>query len=733
MGQTAISNIPPRDGEVTQGYEYLARANPDGKFALSVLVGGAHCAACIHKIENVLKTEKDVTYARLNFSTGKLSFEWDGPALRANDFVTDVENLGYTVRPYDDAEQKEETDKENRFLLLCLGVAGFAMGNIMLLSVGLWTTTTETMGTMTRDFMHWISALIAIPTILFSGRPFFRSAFRALSKGQTNMDVPISIGLTLTLCLSLYETATRGEHAFFDSAVMLVFFLLIGRYLDFRARKQAQSSAADLLAGLDGFARVYENGKLVHLPIRQIVEGHRVQVAAGEKFPVDGVIEDGSSDVDLALVTGESVPAPIMPGQSVYAGTLNLTAPVIMRAAKGAENSLLADLARLMEQATQGQAKYVRIADRAARLYTPVVHSLAALAFLGWWLFGGLDWQSALVIGITVLIITCPCALGLAVPVVQVLATSKLMKAGILVKSGDALERLASIDTIFMDKTGTLTLGRPDLVFTENERALPDAAALAAHSRHPLSIALAAAYQGDLKTVTDVKEYPGNGLEGRIDGKIVRLGRRDWCGRADAQNLPMMELWFQDGDARPVLFGFSDTLRVDAPKTVMAFQKDGLRPVLLSGDRAPIVEEVAKECGIDDFQAHMTPQDKYQRMEDAKTQGHRVLMVGDGLNDAPTLAGATVSIAPGTAIGIAQNTADIVFMGDEFMPVYDTYRTALFTQKLVRQNFTMAVLYNIIAIPLAVGGFVTPLLAAAAMSGSSLLVIANSFRLRFSK
>lgn len=732
MGQTAISNIAPRDGEVTQGYEYLARLQPDGKFTLSVLVGGAHCAACIHKIEHAIKTKNGVTHARLNFSTGKLSFEWNGPATRANDFVSDVQNLGYSVRPYDDAGQKEEAEKENRFLLLCLGVAGFAMGNIMLLSVGLWTTNTETMGTMTRDFMHWISALIAVPTILFSGRPFFRSAFRALSKGQTNMDVPISIGLMLTICLSLYETITRGEHAFFDSAVMLVFFLLIGRYLDFRARKQAQTSATDLLAGMDGFAKIFENGKLIRLPIRQIKEGHRIQVAAGEKFPADGVIEDGTSDVDQALVTGESVPAPIIPGQTVYAGTLNLTAPVILRASKAADDSLLADLARLMEQATQGQAKYVRIADRAARLYTPVVHSLAALAFLGWWLFGGMDWQSSLVIAITVLIITCPCALGLAVPVVQVLATSKLMRAGILVKSGDALERLASIDTVFMDKTGTLTLGRPVLVFAETEGVLADAASLSAHSSHPLSIALTDAFSGDLKPVTDVKEYPGHGLEGKIEGRIVKLGRRAWCGRHDAENLSMMELWFQDGDAPPVLFGFSDTLRPDAKDAVAAFQKDKIPVYLLSGDRAPVVEQVAQECGIKAFYAQMTPQEKYKMMVDAKQQGHRVLMAGDGLNDAPTLAGATVSIAPGTAIGIAQNTADIVFMGDKFMPVHDTYRIATMTQNMVRQNFTMAVLYNIIAIPLAVFGFVTPLIAAVAMSGSSLLVIANSFRLRFS-
>lgn len=715
------------------GYESLAHPGPQESKTLDLLISGAHCAACIQGIENAITHQPGVVKARLNFSARRLHVVWQGEAQQANTFAAALRAMGYGVQPYSPSAEKTALEEEERFLLLCLGVAGFAMGNIMLLSFALWTTTPESMGIATRDFFHWISALIAMPTILFSGRPFFRSALQALMHKRTNMDVPISVGVILASVMSLFETIHHGAHAYFDSAVMLLFFLLIGRTLDFRARQSARSAATDLLSALIGFATIVENGQTRRLATAQIIPGMIVRVAAGEKFPVDGRIQSGRSDIDTSLITGETVPRVHETGDSVYAGTLNLSAPLDIVALQAAENTLLADIVRLMEKAGQSQALYVLLADRAASLYTPVVHVLALLAFLFWWGAMGMAWQPALLIAATVLIITCPCALALAVPVVQVLATGLLMKRGVLVKSGDALERLAQIDTVLIDKTGTLTCGRPILAAPASDidpLLLQIAASLAGHSSHPLSRAMAAAYAGPVLPLDDIREFPGQGLEALYQGKIIRLGRRDWCGN-DQQSAAVdaLKIWVHLQGHPPCAFHFYDALRADAANTIAALRRKNLHVVLLTGDRRAVADTIGRESGINNIHAELTPPQKYQILETLRSQGRKILMVGDGLNDAPVLAAADVSIAPGNAIDLAQNAADIVFMGESLAAIDEVHTVACITQKLVRQNFALSVFYNILAIPLAVMGYVTPLVAALAMSGSSLIVIANSFRI----
>ena len=525
------------------GYESYVRQE-NGVCTLSLRIGGVHCAGCIQKIESIAHEDSSVLQARLNFTTGALTISWDGEPSKSNEFVTSIESLGYTVYPHD--RGVNEQDKENRFLLLCLGVAGFAAGNIMLLSFGLWITTSETMGIATREFLHWISALIAVPAIIFAGRPFFRSALSALRHRRTNMDVPISLALVLATGMSLHELMRGAEHVYFDSALMLCFFLLIGRYLDFRARASARSAATDLMTTLQGFASVIDaDGHLRRIPIRDVKAGASVHVAMGEKFPLDGSIDDGHTSVDTSLVTGETVPQSVAVGDAVFAGTLNLDAPVVMKVAKPADDSLLAWIVRLMEQAGQSQAAYTRLADRAASLYTPMVHTMALAAFIVWFFIMGLPWQDALMIAVTVLIITCPCALGLAVPVAQVLATGQLMKDGILVKSGDALERLAAIDTVFFDKTGTLTRGIPALIPDYDHHALHLAAALARHSRHPLSVALVKTCESPLVDLSEIQEIPGEGLQGLYKGEVVRLGSRQWCGDQKALPYEGPEIWLR--------------------------------------------------------------------------------------------------------------------------------------------------------------------------------------------
>lgn len=721
------------DALTETGYEALARSEADGVHTITFQVEGVHCAGCIQKIESRLSREADVESARLNFSTGRLAVRWKGLTSRANDFAQAVAALGYGVRPYDVGAMQSDTREEEKFLLFCLGLSGFAVANMMILSDVFWIADARALGMGTMDFMHWVSAAIALPTTLIAGRPFFRSAYKALSARQTNMDVPISLALILTCIMSLWETVRHGPHVYFDSAVMLIFFLLIGRYLDARTRRSARSTATDLLSMMTGFATVIEDGNTRRVPIRDLREEMRVQVAVGEKFPADGKIGSGSTEIDTSLVTGETVPRAAAAGANVYAGTVNLSAPVTITVAKAAEDSLLSDIVRLMEKAGQGQARYVRLAEKASALYTPLVHLAALLTFLLWWLGLHASWQDALMVAVTVLIITCPCALGLAVPVVQVLATGQLIKAGILIKSGDAFERLSGINSVFFDKTGTLTLGQPRLIdaarFDPSILAL--ASALAAQSRHPLCRALASvSVQAPLPALEDVKERAGQGMEASWLGKTVRLGSREWCGDMNAQVAEHMELWLAVDGRKPVAFNFDDEPRSDAQDVVNDLQASGLNVTLLSGDRATVVAKVAQAAGINDFAGETTPIDKVKILEQRKAGGAHVLMVGDGLNDAPVLAGADVSMSPSTAIDMAQNAADIIFMGDRIRPVSTVWRTAVFAQKLVRQNLFLAIVYNLIAVPLAVAGMVTPLIASVAMSSSSIIVIANSFRLR---
>lgn len=691
---------------------------------------GIHCASCIRAIETALVAEPDVSDARVNMSTSRLSVQWRGSPERAAELAALVTALGYRTTPFEaETVQDAQKNEQEAFLLRCMAVSGFAMGNIMLISVALWSSDQQVMGMATRDVFHWLSALIALPAIAWAGRPFFRSAWGVLKEGRTNMDVPISLALLLACGMSLSETLRHGEHAYFDSAVMLLFFLLIGRWLDARARGRARQSATQLLSMLGGYASVLENGKARKLPIRDLREGMVVQVAAGEKIPADSRVIQGVSEIDTSLVTGETIPRAVKEGGHVYSGTLNLNAPLTLRVEKPSEDSLLAQIVRLMEQAEQGRAHYVRLADRAARLYTPVVHALAALTFLGWWLAMSADWQVALLHAVTVLIITCPCALGLAVPVVQVLASGWLMRRGILLKSGDALERLEAADTVIFDKTGTLTLGTPRLkAGGHTVQELQLAASLASHSRHPLAQALAAAWNGEILTLSEVQEIPGMGVEAMHEGAVIRLGRRSWCGDAAAPGDTLQELWL-NVQGQPLRFTFTDPVRQDATEVVAGLKAQGYAIHLLSGDRVEVAQAVAAELGIPHVQAGLLPADKCQVIETLRAQGRTVLMVGDGLNDAPALAAADVSMSPATGIDMAQNAADLVFRGDLLRPVAESLAIAKYSTRLVKQNFALAVGYNLLAIPLAVLGYVTPLLAAIAMSSSSLLVIGNSFRI----
>jgi P-type Cu2+ transporter len=688
---------------------------------------GVRCAGCIAKIEGGLAPLAGISSARVNFTTKRVAVDHD-PALAPDAIRTVIETLGFEAQPIA-AVAETPDDRETRALLRAMGIAGFAAMNVMLLSVSVWSGASGA----TRELFHWLSALIAMPTVAYSGRPFFKSAWAALRRGRTNMDVPISIGVTLATALSLFETITGGRHAYFDGAVSLLFFLLVGRFLDSVMRDRARHGVAALLRETaPGGTILKPGGTTVWMKSAEIEPGMRLIVSAGERLAADGVVEEGSSNIDRSLITGESRPEAVRAGGRVIAGSLNLNAPLTIRVTAAGDRTTIAGIVRLMDAASQGRSRYVRIADRAARYYAPAVHTLALSSFIGWMVMGA-GWHEALLVAVAVLIITCPCALGLAVPAAQVVAAGALMKRGILIKDGSALERLAESDLVRFDKTGTLTLGRPvpagSIPLGEAEK--PVALALARVSTHPIARALAASLQAEGVCAADLielSEAPGMGMQGRVGDKVARLGRPDWVG-LDAAEYDGLETGFRLEGQAPKRLRFADRLRPDAEAAVARLKTLGLDAAILSGDRPEAVQDAANALHIE-AQAGMTPQGKLAAIEALTADGRKVLMVGDGLNDGPALAAGHVSIAPASASDVGQTAADAVFLGDSLMPVPVAVVAARRTLRVVRQNFVLAIGYNALAVPLAIAGLVTPLIAAIAMSTSSLIVVANALRLR---
>jgi len=724
---------PALDAGVIDPAPFVRRLR-DGTSQLELSIHGAKCGGCISKIEGGVARIPGVDSARLNLSTGKLSVLWRG-RVRPRDITQKISDLGYRSAPFDPYTAARQTDEEGRFLLRCLAVAGFAMANIMLLSVAVWSGADGEMGPATRMMMHWISGMIAIPAAAFAGRPFFNSALSALRKGRANMDVPISLAVFLSLGVSVFETLNHGRDAYFDAAVMLLFFLLIGRFLDHRLRARAREAARGLLAlQATTASRITTGGGLEAVSARDIAADDMILLSPGDRAPVNGVIEEGASDVDVSLVTGESAPVTMKTGDTLYAGVLNMSSRLIMRATARAEDSLLADLTRLIEAGEQGKSKYVRLADRAAALYVPVVHTLALATFLGWLFLGDAGLRVAIMNAVAVLIITCPCALGLAAPAVQVVATGRLFKSGVLVKSGDALERLAEADCFVFDKTGTLTLGRMSISNRDeiSGDVLLQAASLARASRHPLARAVVAA-AGAGKLADDVSDVPGFGVEGIIDGRKARFGRGDWAGASGASDNAASEAWFRLGEDPPVRFEFDDSIRSDAANVIDALKIRGADAEMLTGDRKAPAARVASLVGLQNWRAETTPADKIARLNELSAEGRKTVMVGDGLNDAPALAAAHASLSPGTAADASQAAADFVFQGDGLSAIVTAYDVAKQARRRVLENFAFAALYNACAIPLAVMGLVTPLIAALAMSGSSVIVTLNALRLRAGK
>ncbi len=706
--------------------------------ALTTLaVENMHCGGCMRKVEAALTAVPGVASARANLSARRVTAMHSATGVSAPDLVDALDRAGFKAAEVADDGADAPAKAADQDFLKRLGVAGFAAANIMLLSVSVWSGAAGDMTRSAQTLFHWLSALMALPAVAYAGQPFFRSAVQALRSRRLNMDVPISLGVLLATAMSLYQTMRGSEQVYFDAAVTLLFFLLVGRYLDQRMRTRAAGAAANLL-GLRGTSAtvVAPDGSSARVSARTLVPGMRVLTAAGERFAADGRIVEGQGEVDEGLITGETVPRTVAPGSIIYAGTVNLSGPMLTEATATDQNTLLDEIARLMAAAEQARGRYVRLADRAAQLYAPAVHILGLVTFLGW-LLTGHGWETALTVAIAVLIITCPCALALAVPAVQVAATSRLFGKGVLIKAADGLERLAEVDTVVFDKTGTLTLGEPALRqrHAVTNEVLVRAAVLASASRHPYARAVVRAATAAglaVRTADNVREVPGSGLE-RIgprctEGGTERLGSAAWCGAPASDETAAV--WYRGSDGTTVALYFEDRLRSDAAVVVRRLHEAGFATELLSGDRAAAVEAAAAGSAIAHWRAGQRPADKIERLAALKTAGRKVLMVGDGLNDAPALAAAHASISPATAADISQTAADAVVQGERLAPVLETLAVARAARRMALQNFAIAISYNCVFVPLAMVGVVTPLIAAVAMSASSIAVTANAVRLK---
>lgn len=704
------------------------RREENGRARLDLLVTGARCAGCISKIEREVSGLPGVESVRLNLSTGRLAIGLAAANVDPARIISALDRLGYPAMPFDPGAAMVQRDREGHRLILALAVAGFGAMNAMMFSVPIWAGLfDQELGPATRTMMMWMSAAVGAPCAVFAGMTFFKSAWRSLRAGRANMDVPISVGVILTLAISFSETILHGRDAYFDAAVSLLFLLLIGRWLDHRLRSSARSAAGDLLALQAPTASVVDAaGRERSVPLGDVRPGDRLRVRPGDRIPVDATLEDGDALLDNSLLTGESVPERVAPGQLCRAGAVNTAGLLTLRARAASEDSSLAAIARLVEAGAQSRSRYVRLADRAATLYVPVVHAAALATFAGGWALG-LEPREALIRAVAVLIVTCPCALGLAVPAVQIVASARLFRRGVLVKSGAALERLAEIDHVVFDKTGVLTEGRPGLIETR-ATIIAMAAPLARASNHPMSRAVARA-AGDGPVAAEVVEHPGLGVEGLIDGRRARLGRAAFVGAPTLRSVET-ELWFGFDDGPKVRLQFSDTPRPDAARAVAALQARGLTVEILSGDQASVVETVAGAVGVTAWRAGLLPGDKAEAIDRLAAGGRKVLMVGDGLNDAAALARAHAAIAPGSAIEASQNAADLVLTQDALMAVVEAIDVARSARRRALENFGFAALYNLVAAPAAMIGLVNPFVAALAMSGSSLVVTLNALRLR---
>lgn len=712
----------------------------------SLILEGITCAACVWLNERHVRALPGVAHFSVNYSTQRARVRWDPERLALSDILQAIRAIGYRAHPYDPGTRDQAFQRERHTALRRLAVAGLGMMQVMMLGVALWLGHGDEDYGDILQFMRWVAAGLTTPVVFYSALPFFRSAWRDLQHSQLGMDVPVSLAILSTYFASLYSVMLgTGEHVYFESVAMFVFFLLTSRYLELMAR-QRSSQAIDRLDRLIPAVatRVAADGSDEQVAVAELAPGDRVRVRPGESLPADGLVEEGESTVNQALLTGEPEPCLRRAGDAVTGGTVNVDSPLIVRVTRVGAETTLAAIQRLLDRAQTDKPRLARMAERGTGHFTAAVLILTALVGMVWYFWIAPD--RAFWVVVAMLVATCPCALALATPVAITTTTGVLSRIGLLLTRGQAVEDMAQARVVCFDKTGTLTVGQPEWVATQvlvpgvdAAELLRMAAALERHSEHPLAKALVkAAGQAPPLALEQVRNVPGRGLSARLDGVEIRVGAPGFVG---LERIPegvqpppayaqATAVWLARGGAALAVFWFADQPRPRVRETVAELRELGLDVVLLSGDRVEAVAAFAAHAGIGEAHGGMTPADKVEYVRRRQARGEIVLMAGEGINDAPVLAGADVSLAMGSGTRIAQTQADLVLMSDHLEAIPAAIRQARETLRIVRQNIAWAIGYNGIALPVAAIGFLTPWLAALGMSLSSLIVVGNALRLR---
>lgn len=716
----------------------------------SLILEGITCAACIWLNEQHLARQDGVTAVSINYATRRASIRWDERKIRLSQIIEAIAAIGYRAHPYDPTRSEQLAQRERRAALWRLFVAGFGTMQVMMYAIPAYLADRASMSADIAQLLRWASLVLTLPVILYSAAPFFASAWRDLKLGRVGMDVPVALGVGSAFLASTWATLTASGTVYFDSVTMFVFFLLGGRYLEMMARQRAARGIEALARAIPAVAARlphYPRADEVRVAVAELSPGDVVLVRPGEAIPVDGEVIEGESEADEALLTGESLPVAKRCGDFVTGGSVNLGSPLLVRVLRVGAATRMAAIQRLVERAATEKPRLAETAERIAIRFLTALLVLAAAAGIFWYL---VDSSRALEVFVAVLVVSCPCALSLATPAALTVATGALSGLGVLVTRGHAIETLARADHFVFDKTGTLTLGRLSLTGTlplsslSAEQALGVAAALEAGSEHPIGRALIAAARA-LKLVAsqmsqEVRATSGQGIEARLAGESLRVGTLAYAGALHGRPLPeAASRWADEGgsvvalaDASGwlALFRLNDSLRPQADAALATLRRAGLKLSILSGDSSVAVAEIAAGLGITDAHGGFTPEDKHRFISDLQSRGAIVAMVGDGVNDAPVLAQAQLSIAMGGGTDLARSQADIVLLGDDLQQLAQGVGLARRTLAIVRQNLAWAFVYNLLAVPLAMAGWVTPWMAGIGMSGSSLLVVVNALRLQ---
>ena len=721
----------------------FVRAEGEHVREAALILEGIVCAACVWLNERHVNRLPGVLEFRVNYSTHRARLRWDEQHIKLSDILAAIAAIGYVAHPFDPNRQEALQKRERSVALRRLAVAGLGSMQVMMLAVGLYVGDYQGMEDWIREFLRWICLILAVPVVTYSAQSFYQGAWRDLRRRQLGMDVPVSLAILAAFLASVWHTWQGSGEIYYDSVTMFVFFLLTGRFLEMTARHRAAQISEALVRMLPATAtRLNAANEEEIVPIAELAPGDRVLVRPGETLPADGRIIEGASSVDESLLTGESLPLPRQVGEALIGGAVNVDSPLVMRVEKVGADTVLSAISRLLDRAQSEKPRLALLADRIAGGFVAALLIVAVVVLAAWWSLS--DFDTAFRITLSVLVVTCPCALSLATPTAIVAATGALTRIGLLTTRGHALETLARATHVIFDKTGTLTFGRPQVAAVETvggleaRRGLALAAALERGSEHPVGRALAEAAGEMIPLATDVHNTPGSGIEGWIEGRRYRVGRPEFVAAlsqsavSGRDDLDAASTWVALGDETGLLawFQLTDTLRPGAAAAVKALQARGLTVELLSGDRPDAVAHIAREVGIATATGGLSPQDKLDRLRELQRQGAVAAMVGDGVNDAPVLAAAQVSLAMGSGTQLAHATADMILLSEKLECLVNGVDMARRTLTIMRENFAWAIGYNLIALPLAAGGWLTPWMSAIGMSGSSLLVVLNALRLR---